>query len=68
MKNFELMVKNPGIRYDNQNGSSRYRKKIIPVITEVELAYMISDAPIIGITGSNGKTNNKQTMIAETLK
>ena len=29
--------------------------KGIPVLTEVELAYLISDAPIIGIIGSNGK-------------
>ena len=56
-ENFELMVKNPGIRYDNQM-VARAIEKNIPVITEVELAYMISDAPIIGITGSNGKQHN----------
>ena len=31
-------------------------EKGIPVITEVELAYEISEAPFIGITGTNGKT------------
>ncbi len=30
----------------------------IPVITEVELAYQISEAPIVGITGTNGKNDN----------
>ena len=44
-ENFELMVKNPGIRYDNPM-VARAIEKNIPVITEVELAYMISDAPI----------------------
>ncbi len=28
----------------------------IPVITEVELAYEVAECPIIGITGTNGKT------------
>ena len=62
---FELMVKNPGIRSDNPMVKKALEKKI-PVITEVELAYLISDAPIIGITGSNGKTTTT-TMIAEVL-
>ena len=62
---FELMVKNPGIRYDNPMVKKALEKEI-PVITEVELAYLISDAPIIGITGSNGKTTTT-TMVAEVL-
>ncbi|PYZ97926.1 UDP-N-acetylmuramoyl-L-alanine--D-glutamate ligase [Alteribacter lacisalsi] len=51
----KAVVKNPGIRYDNP----LIRKAIslnVPVITEVELAYEVSEAPMIGITGSNGKT------------
>ena len=64
-EDFELMVKNPGIRYDNPMVKKALEKEI-PVITEVELAYVISDAPIIGITGSNGKTTTT-TMIAEVL-
>jgi UDP-N-acetylmuramoylalanine--D-glutamate ligase len=38
----------------------------IPIITEVELAYLISESPIIGITGTNGKTTTT-TLIAEIL-
>ena len=64
-EDFEWMVKNPGIPYNNPMVMRALEKKI-PVITEVELAYLISDAPIIGLTGSNGKTTTT-TMIAEVL-
>lgn len=52
---FELLVKNPGIPYSNPVVRSA-QEKGIPIWTEVELAYRISEAPFIGITGSNGKT------------
>ncbi len=52
---FELVVKNPGIPYSNVLIESAITKNI-PVWTEIELAYLISEAPFIGITGSNGKT------------
>lgn len=65
-EDFALMVKNPGIRYDNPM-VERALQKGIPVWTEVELAYLVAEAPIIGITGSNGKTTTT-TMIAEVLQ
>lgn len=52
---FELIVKNPGIPYNNPLVSKAMEMNI-PVITEIELAYKISEADIIGITGTNGKT------------
>ncbi|WP_422123602.1 UDP-N-acetylmuramoyl-L-alanine--D-glutamate ligase [Planococcus sp. X10-3] len=52
---FELLVKNPGIPYSNPMIQAA-KEKGIPVWTEIELAYKISEAPFIGITGSNGKT------------
>ena len=30
--------------------------KGLKILTEVELSYLISEAPIIGVTGTNGKT------------
>ncbi|WEV60996.1 UDP-N-acetylmuramoyl-L-alanine--D-glutamate ligase [Streptococcaceae bacterium ESL0729] len=64
-EDFSLLVKNPGIPYENPM-VARALSKGIPVITEVELAYLISQADIIGITGSNGKTTTT-TMIADIL-
>ncbi|MHC0037260.1 UDP-N-acetylmuramoyl-L-alanine--D-glutamate ligase [Pseudoneobacillus sp. C159] len=63
---FELIVKNPGIPYHNPMIVMAIERGI-PVITEVQLAYEISDAPFIGITGTNGKTTTT-TLIYEMLK
>ncbi|MFD1430913.1 UDP-N-acetylmuramoyl-L-alanine--D-glutamate ligase [Lacticaseibacillus mingshuiensis] len=54
-ENFELMVKNPGIPYSNPM-VKRAQELNIPIITEPELAYQVSNSEWIGITGSNGKT------------
>ncbi len=63
---FELIVKNPGIPYHNPLVKGALDKGI-PVITEVELAFQISEAPFVGITGTNGKTTTT-TLIFEMLK
>ncbi|MFP3916368.1 UDP-N-acetylmuramoyl-L-alanine--D-glutamate ligase [Lysinibacillus telephonicus] len=63
---FELIVKNPGIPYTNPIIEDALKREI-PVITEVELAYLVSEAPIIGITGTNGKTTTT-TLIYDMLK
>lgn len=64
-EDFEVMVKNPGIPYTNPMVEKALAKGI-PVLTEVELAYLVSEAPIVAITGSNGKTTTT-TMIADLL-
>ncbi|MFD1124918.1 UDP-N-acetylmuramoyl-L-alanine--D-glutamate ligase [Lentilactobacillus raoultii] len=62
---FDLMVKNPGIPYDNEVVTRAVKEKML-IITEVELAAKITDAEIIGVTGSNGKTTTV-TMITKIL-
>ncbi|MGD9677908.1 MAG: UDP-N-acetylmuramoyl-L-alanine--D-glutamate ligase [Vulcanibacillus sp.] len=65
-KNVYLLIKNPGIPYT----IAPIKQAIllnIPIITEVEIAYELSKAPIIGITGSNGKTTTT-TLIGEIIK
>jgi UDP-N-acetylmuramoylalanine--D-glutamate ligase len=52
---YDVVVKNPGIPYSNSVVVAALDKGI-PVWTEIELASRISEAPIVGITGSNGKT------------
>lgn len=52
---FDSIVKNPGIPYQNQVLQQAVEKGI-PIWTEIELAYLVSEAPIVAITGSNGKT------------
>ncbi|EMF50251.1 UDP-N-acetylmuramoyl-L-alanine--D-glutamate ligase [Streptococcus parauberis] len=64
-EDFALIVKNPGIPYSNEMVKKALDKGI-QVLTEVELAYLISEAPIFAITGSNGKTTTT-TMIADVL-
>ncbi|WP_379143482.1 UDP-N-acetylmuramoyl-L-alanine--D-glutamate ligase [Paenibacillus sp. sgz500992] len=50
-----LVVKNPGIPYTVPPVQQALQLGI-EVVTEVEVAYRLCAAPMIGITGSNGKT------------
>lgn len=63
-KPVDFIVKNPGIPYTNPL-VKRAKSKNIPIITEVELAYLIAESPIIAITGTNGKTTT--TMMIDGL-
>ncbi|MFL2133400.1 UDP-N-acetylmuramoyl-L-alanine--D-glutamate ligase [Desemzia sp. FAM 24101] len=64
-EDFEFVVKNPGIMYNNPIVAKAIEKGI-PVLTEVQLAYEVAESPIIGITGTNGKTTTT-TMITDLL-
>jgi UDP-N-acetylmuramoylalanine--D-glutamate ligase len=52
---WDLIVPSPGVPLDLER-LQRARSRGIPVIGEVELAAPFLKGPIIGITGSNGKT------------
>ncbi len=60
---FDTVVKNPGIPYRHP-----YLQQAaalgIPIITEIELGYIIAEGVLIGITGSNGKTTTT-TLVGE---
>lgn len=62
---FEMMVKNPGIPYDNPMIKKALEKQIT-IVTDVELAYEICEGNIVGITGTNGKTTTT-TLLANVM-
>lgn len=55
-RDFDLIVKNPGIPYKTTQLLLEARARNIPIVCEVEIAYAICEAPFIGITATNGKT------------
>lgn len=65
LEGVDVVVKNPGIPYENVIVNEAINRGI-PVVTEVELTTYLSSSPVIGITGSNGKTTTT-TLIYEML-
>jgi UDP-N-acetylmuramoylalanine--D-glutamate ligase len=61
-----LVVKNPGIPY-SAPPLLKAKELGIEIVTEVEIAYHLCEAPMIGITGSNGKTTTT-TWVGEILR
>ncbi|HEV2843710.1 MAG TPA: UDP-N-acetylmuramoyl-L-alanine--D-glutamate ligase, partial [Thermoanaerobaculia bacterium] len=51
----ELVVVSPGVPLDRPVLESA-RRRGVPVIAEVELAFPLLDGPVVAITGSNGKS------------
>lgn len=64
-EDFSVMVKNPGIPYQNPM-VKKAQEKGLPIITEPELAYEVLSGTMIGITGTNGKTTTT-TLITKIL-
>lgn len=62
--NADMVMKSPGIP-DNVPLVKKLMKAGIPVVSEIEFASKYTDAIIIGITGSNGKTTT--TMLTDHL-
>lgn len=54
-EDWDLIVPSPGVPLDVP-GIARAKERGVPVIGEVELAAPYLEGPVVGITGSNGKT------------
>src|SRR5690625_1666477 len=63
---FSCVIKNPGIPYSNPL-IQEAQKRGLPILTEIELASLISKAELVAISGSNGKTT-VTSLIYEMLK
>lgn len=61
----DLIVLSPGVAEGSFLTEARQRK--IPIFSEMELAYRLTDIPIIGVTGTNGKTTTA-TLLGEVFK
>ena len=62
----KLLVTSPGIPKDNALLQDAVRKNV-PVWSEVELAYRLCKAPMVAVTGTNGKTTTT-TLLGELCK
>ncbi|PIQ88279.1 MAG: UDP-N-acetylmuramoyl-L-alanine--D-glutamate ligase [Candidatus Omnitrophica bacterium CG11_big_fil_rev_8_21_14_0_20_42_13] len=65
-RNADLVVVSPGVKFD-ASCLNWARSEGIPIIGEVELAALYCPAPIIAVSGSNGKTTTT-ILIGEILK
>lgn len=66
LDDIDLVIKNPGIPYENMIVHEAV-KRSTPVVTEIELINYLISNPVIGITGSNGKTTTTM-LVNEMLK
>lgn len=62
----DLIILSPGVPKDIAP-LIRAKENGIKIISEIELAYQLLDAPLIAVTGSNGKSTTT-TLIGEILK
>lgn len=66
IQNVDLVIQSPGVPYDHPLLTTAM-VNLVPFWSEIELAYRLIDTPIIGITGTNGKTTTT-TLVGEILK
>lgn len=66
MDNLDLAIKSPGIKYEVPI-IQKLTEKNIKIISDIEAAYKVTDAMIVSITGTNGKTTTT-TLIGEIVK
>lgn len=66
IEDMDILVMSPGVPTDLPF-VNKARELNIPVIGEIELAYLFSEAPVIGITGTNGKTTTT-TLVGDIVK
>ncbi|MBI5078589.1 UDP-N-acetylmuramoyl-L-alanine--D-glutamate ligase, partial [Candidatus Saganbacteria bacterium] len=62
----DLIVVSPGVHLDLPV-LKEAKKRNIPIISEIELAYQFLSKPVIAVTGTNGKTTTT-TLIGEMLR
>ena len=62
----DLAIKSPGISYEVPI-IKRLKEKNVRVVSDIEAAYMVTDAPIVSITGTNGKTTTT-ALVGEIVK
>ena len=62
----DLVVPSPGVPEDNRLLKEAAKQRI-PVLSEIELAYRFFRAPLMAITGTNGKSTTT-TLVGEMLK
>ncbi|WP_031513418.1 UDP-N-acetylmuramoyl-L-alanine--D-glutamate ligase [Desulfofalx alkaliphila] len=63
---YHLLVVSPGVPLTAPPVAQAY-ERAIPVIGELELAFRFAEAPIIAVTGTNGKTTTA-TLVGEIMK
>ncbi len=66
IKDKDLIVISPGVA-DSSPAVIWANEEDIPIISEIELGYLCCDAPIVAITGTNGKST-VTTLIGEILR
>ncbi|WP_026895190.1 UDP-N-acetylmuramoyl-L-alanine--D-glutamate ligase [Clostridiisalibacter paucivorans] len=66
LEGIDMVVKSPGVPMD-LNIIKKAVESGIEVITDIELAYRITEIPFIAITGTNGKTTTT-TLVGEIFK